>query len=169
MAAASATREQSQDGTTLELPGDREILITRSFDAPARLVFAALTTPEHVRRWWAPRSLGVELVKCEIDLRVGGRWHYVMSHHGEVIPSFYGEFIEIGAPTRLVMTEVYEPFPDGGAHVTVTLTEQGGRTTMTNLSVYPSKEVRDAVIESGMERGMRESMLQLTELVASLR
>jgi len=159
---------RNDDGTTLELPSDREILITRSFAAPARLVFEAISKPEHVRRWWAPRSLGVSLVVCEIDFRVGGRWRYVMQRNGENLPSFSGSFLEIQPPTRTVQTEVFEPFPDGGAQVTVTLAEADGKTTMSNRSVYPSQEVRDAVIASGMEKGMRESMRQLTEVVASL-
>ena len=156
------------DGTALELPSDREILITRSFDAPAPLVFEVLSRPEHVRRWWAPRSLGVSLDVCEIDFRVGGAWRFVMIRGGERLPAFYGTYLEIDAPHRVVNTETFEPYPDARSTVTVTLTEKAGRTTMTSRSLYPSKEVRDQVIASGMERGMRESMIQLSAVVASL-
>jgi len=155
------------DGTTLELPGDREILITRSFDAPARVVFEALTRPEHVRRWWAPRSC-TEMLRCEIDFRVGGAWRYVMRHSGGFEVGFSGTFLEIVAPTRVVQTEIFDPYPDAAATVTLTLVERGGRTTLTSRSLYPSREVRDQVIASGMEHGMRESMVQLTEVVGSL-
>jgi len=166
---AVAGDEAVNDGTTLELPSDREILISRTFDAPARLVFEALTKAEHVKRWWAPRSLGVTLVVCEIDFRVGGGYRYVMERDGATLPSFSGTFLEIDPPTRVVQTEVFEPYPDAGSTVTVMLAESGGKTTMTSRSLYPSKEVRDMVLATGMEKGMRESMRQLTELVASLR
>ena len=156
-----------QDGTTLELPSECEILITRSFQAPADLVFEALTKPEHVRRWWAPRSRG-ELLRCEIDFRVGGSWRYVMRTKQGFEVGFSGKFLEIEAPTRLVQTEIFDPFPDAAATVTVQLSERAGCTTLTSRSLYPSQAVRDQVIASGMEGGMRESYRQLTEVVQSL-
>ena len=156
-----------QDGTTLELPSEREILITRSFPAPADLVFEALTKPEHVRRWWAPRSRG-ELLRCEIDFRVGGSWRYVMRTTQGVEVGFSGKFMEIEVPTRVVQTEIFDPFPDAAAIVTVRLSERAGYTTLTSRSLYPSQAVRDQVIASGMEGGMRESYRQLTEIVQSL-
>lgn len=160
--------DSPRDGTTLELPSDREILITRSFAAPARLVFEAVSKPEHVKRWWAPRSRGV-MVECDIDLRVGGKYRYMMrANQGGMEVGFSGKFLELDAPHRMVLTEVFDPFPDSPAMVTITLTESAGTTKLTNLSRYPSKEVRDMVIASGMEGGMRESMLQLTEVVTSL-
>jgi uncharacterized protein YndB with AHSA1/START domain len=161
-------RTGNQDGTTLELPTDREILITRSFDAPARIVFQALTRSEHVRRWWAPRSRG-ELLRCEIDFRVGGTWRYAMRTRGGQEVGFHGQFLEIEAPTRVVQTEIFDPFPDSPSTVTVLLVERAGRTTLTTRSLYPSRAVRDQVIASGMEDGMRESLRQLTEVVESLR
>ncbi len=160
--------DRMNDGTTLELPTAREILISRSFAAPARLVFEAMTKPEHVKRWWAPASRGVSLVSCDIDFRVGGKWRYVMAvRDNPEHMAFSGEYLEIEAPRRVVQTERFEPLPDA-AQVTVTLTEKDGRTYFTSRSVYPSQEVRDMVIGTGMEQGMRESMLQLTEVVASL-
>jgi uncharacterized protein YndB with AHSA1/START domain len=159
--------DASGDGTTVELPSDREILVRRSFDAPARIVFEALTRPEYVRRWWMPRSRG-ELLRCDIDFRVGGAWRCVMRTLRGVEAGFSGRYLEIEAPTRVVQTEVFDPFPDAGAVVTVELTEQGGRTTMTSRSVYPSRQVRDQVLATGMEDGMRESYRQLTEVVVAL-
>ena len=162
------TAEKSKaDGTTLDLPSDREILIARTFDAPARIVFEAITRPEHVRRWWAPRTRG-EMLTCEVDLRVGGAWRYVMRTTTGMEVGFSGKILELDAPTRIVQTEVFDPFPEAVSVVTVTLTEKEGKTRLESRILYPSKEVRDQVIASGMEGGMRESYLQLTELVASL-
>jgi len=155
------------DGTTLELPSDREILITRTFDAPARLVFEAITRPEHVRRWWAPRSRG-EMLTCEVDLRVGGAWRYVMRANDGMEVGFSGKFLELHAPTRIVQTEIFDPFPDAVSVVTVTLTESGGRTELQSRILYPSKEVRDQVVATGMEHGMRESYRQLADVLGSL-
>lgn len=162
------TAERSNaDGTTLELPSDREILIARTFDAPARIVFEAITRPEHVRRWWAPRTRG-EMLTCDVDLRVGGAWRYVMRTTSGMTIGFSGKILELDAPTRIVQTEIFDPFPDAVSVVTVTLTESGGKTRLQSRILYPSKEVREQVISSGMEPGMRESYLQLAELVGSL-
>jgi uncharacterized protein YndB with AHSA1/START domain len=154
----------------LTLPSDTEILITRSFDAPAELVFRAYTTPELVRRWWGFETS--EWLVCEVDLRVGGRWRYVTREEGGFEVGFHGEYREIDAPRRLVSTEVYEgaPVPDpdaAGTLNTVTLDEVDGVTTMTVLVQAPSQEVRDAIIESGMEGGMQVSFDRLEDLVRS--
>jgi uncharacterized protein YndB with AHSA1/START domain len=164
----SARSKVSRDATTLELPGDAELLITRRFDAPARIVFEAISRPEHVRRWWAPRSRG-EILVCEIDFRVGGAWRFKMRANQGFEVGFSGTFLEIAAPNRIVQTEVYDPFPDLGSVVTVTLTEAGGATTLTSHARYPSRAIRDQVLASGMEDGMRESYRQLAEVVGSLR
>jgi uncharacterized protein YndB with AHSA1/START domain len=152
--------------TTLEVVGDTELVITRSFAAPATRVFDAVTKPEHVRRWWAPKSRG-EIVSVEIDCRVGGAWRYVMKSKKGFEVAFKGVYLEIERPTRIVNTEIFEPFPDAVATVTVTLDERDGKTTLTTRSRYPSRHVRDQVIASGMESGMRESMRQLTDVIAS--
>ena len=153
------------DGTIMTLVGDREIVIVRSFRAPARVVFEALHRPENVRRWWAPASRG-EMTVCEIDLRVGGGWRFQMKTvRGDVV-GFHGAYLEIDAPWRVVSTEIFDPFPDAGSTVTVTLVEDGDTTTMTQRSVYPSTEVRDMVLATGMEDGMRESLRQLSDVVA---
>lgn len=159
--------DKPRDGTTMELVGDCEIHISRTFDAPAGIVFDALHKPENVRRWWAPRSRG-EMTLCEIDLRVGGSWRFQMRNADGEVVGFHGSYLEIDPPHRVVSTEFFDPFPDSGSTVTLTLVEEDGRTTMTHRCVYPSREVRDMVVASGMEDGMRESLRQLAEVVAGL-
>ena len=146
------------------LPADDQILITREFDAPRHLVYEAYTTPELVRRWWhANRG---EMQVAEIDLRVGGRWRYVSVTPDGVEVAFNGEYREIVPNERLVSTEVYEGAGEAGATLnTLTLEEVDGRTRLTILVECPSKEVRDAIIESGMEEGLQDA-LDLLEQVA---
>ncbi len=154
--------------TTVTLPSDRELVITRTFDAPRRLVFAALTQPEHVRRWYGPRRLA--LTVCEIDLRPGGAWRYVLRdpESGQEF-AFSGVYREITPPERLVTTECYEAMPGHDYLVTVTLTEQDGRTTLRSHLLYQSREDRDGHLQSGMEDGMRETFDRLAERLAELR
>jgi uncharacterized protein YndB with AHSA1/START domain len=151
---------------TVTLPGDEQILITRVFDAPRHLVFRAYTTPELVERWWAGDRGTVTSI--EIDLRVGGRWRYVMEALGGFEVAFHGEYREVVPDERLVQTEVYEGMPDGEALDTVTFTEEDGRTTLTVLVQHSCKEHRDAHIESGMEGGMQEAMDKLEQVAISL-
>jgi uncharacterized protein YndB with AHSA1/START domain len=152
---------------TVTLPTDDQILITREFDAPRHLVYRAWTTPELIKRWWAGRRGTVTSV--EIDLRVGGAWRYVMQANPGFEVAFHGEYREIVPDERLVLTEVFEGAPGVEASLqTVTFTEVNGRTTLRMLSQAPSKEVRDAVISSGMETGMQEQMEILDEILASL-
>lgn len=169
MTAAQKQSSSSQnDGTTMTLVGENEIHISRVFDAPARLVWEAVHKPENVRRWWAPASRGTMTV-CEIDLRVGGTWRFQMKTvRGDVV-GFHGSYLEVDAPHRVVNTEIFDPFPDAGSTVTSTLVEKSGKTTMTQRCVYPSREVRDMVVSTGMEDGMRESLRQLADVVAGLR
>ena len=152
------------------LPADTQILITREFDAPKHLVWRAWTTPELVRRWWhANRG---EMTVCDIDLRVGGKWRYVMVADGFGEVGFHGEYREIVPNERLVSTEAYEGIPDADEHAaldTLTLEEIDGRTIMTVLVEHPTKEGRDAHIESGMEAGMQDAMDLLEEVAVSLR
>jgi uncharacterized protein YndB with AHSA1/START domain len=152
------------------LPTDEQILITREFDAPKHLVYEAWTTPELVRRWWhANRG---EMTICEIDLRVGGTWRYVMVADGDFEVGFHGEYREIVANERLVSTEVYEGIPDAEEHAAVnvlTLTEADGRTTLTILVEHPTREGRDMHLNSGMEAGMQDAMDLLEEIAVSLR
>jgi uncharacterized protein YndB with AHSA1/START domain len=157
----------SSGTATVTLPEAEQILITREFDAPRHLVYEALTTPELVRRWWhAKRG---EVTVCEIDLRVGGQWRYVMVTPEGFEVAFHGEYREIVPDERIVSTEIYEGMPDAEALNTVTLTEADGRTTMTVLVEHMSQEHRDAHIESGMEAGMQDAYDLLEEVAVSLR
>lgn len=142
----------------MTMPSDREIVITRVFNAPRSLVFEAWTTPEHVRRWYSAEPLGV----CEIDLRVDGRWRYVMRAPDGGEHGFSGEYREIVPPERLVYTEGYEGLPPGHDYlVTTTFAEHAGRTTLTSHLLYRSKKDRDGHVASGMEVGMRETLDRL--------
>jgi uncharacterized protein YndB with AHSA1/START domain len=160
----------SSGSATIELPETDQILITREFDAPKHLVYKAWTTPELVSRWWPGRR--GEMTSAEIDLRVGGKWRYVMTAQGGFEVAFHGEFREIVPNERIVTTEVYEGAPNTGEPPPVnivTFSEQDGRTTLTLLVQCPSTDVRDAIINSGMETGMQEGFDLLEELAISLR
>lgn len=150
----------------ITLPSDEEILITREFEAPKELVFRAFTTPELIARWWGGRRGNVTL--AEIDLRVGGRWRYVLTANEGFEVAFHGEFREVVPNERIVNTEVYEAMPEGEALVTVTFEEGDGRTTLRMLTRMESKEARDGLLESGMEVGVEEGMEILEEIAASL-
>ena len=146
------------------LPSDTEILITRQFDAPAALVFKAYTTPELVRRWWGFETS--EWLVCEVDLRVGGTWRYVVKDDDYEV-GFHGEFREIDGPHRIVSTEVFEGMPDAHSVNTTTFEELDGVTTMTTLVQHTDPEHRDAHIQSGMEAGMQVSYDRLEDVVTS--
>ncbi len=157
----------SSGTATVTLPTDEQILITRQFDAPKHLVYRAWTTPELVERWWTARR--GEMTTCEIDLRVGGTWRYVMVADGGFEVAFHGEYREIVPNERIVSTEVYEAMPGAEALNTLTLTEADGRTTVELLVQHASKEHRDAHIESGMEAGLQDAMDLLEQVAISLR
>jgi uncharacterized protein YndB with AHSA1/START domain len=158
----------SSGTATVTLPTDEQILIEREFDAPKHLVYKAWTTPELVKRWWnAKRG---EVTVAEIDLRIGGAWRSVMVTEDGFEVGFHGEYREIVPDERIVSTELYEGVPDGEPTLnTLTLTETDGRTTLTILVEAPSREVRDAIIGSGMEAGMQDAMDLLEEIAVSLR
>jgi uncharacterized protein YndB with AHSA1/START domain len=145
------------------LPSDNEILITRQFDALADLVFEAWTTPDLVKQWWAGDR--GEVTDAQIDLRVGGRWRWVMTANGGFPVAFGGEYLEIDPPHRFVRTEVFEMVPDAEAISTTTFDETNGVTTLKILGRYPSQEHRDAALASGMEGGLQTSLNELEELV----
>jgi uncharacterized protein YndB with AHSA1/START domain len=149
------------------LPEDTQILITREFDAPARLVYRAWTTPELVRRWWSGDR--GEMTSAEIDLRAGGTWRFVMKANAGFEVAFHGEYREIVPAERIVSTEVFEGMPDAEALNTITFTEADGRTTMSILVQHSSQEHRDAHINSGMEDGMQEALDRVEEVARSLR
>jgi uncharacterized protein YndB with AHSA1/START domain len=160
----------SSGTAVVTLPTDKQILITRDFAAPKHLVYKAYTTPELIKRWWSGDK--GEVTIADVDLRVGGRWRYVMTANGGFEVAFHGEFREIIPNERIVWTEVYEGVPDAEASaaiVTHTFTEKDGRTTLTMLMECPSREVRDAVINSGMEGGLQESLDHLEQVAISLR
>ena len=163
--------EATSSGTAkVTLPTDEQILITREFDAPKHLVYRAWTTPELVKRWWSGHQ--GEMTIAEIDLRVGGRWRYVMVADGGHEVAFHGEYREIVPNQRIVNTEVYEMpgAPEGeGALNIVTFTEVDGRTTLTLLVQAASKQDRDAIVNSGMEVGMQQQMDLLEQIAISLR
>jgi uncharacterized protein YndB with AHSA1/START domain len=160
--------------TTLELRGDREIVIARAFNGPARIVFEAWTRPDLVQRWWAPKSRTVGIVVADADVRVGGTYRYVFKLPKGNQFAFSGTYQEVAAPSRLVYTQFFEPTASGVTPgdlpvvVTITFDERNGKTYMTSVSTCPSQDVRDAIIATGMEGGMRETMDQLEELIASL-
>jgi uncharacterized protein YndB with AHSA1/START domain len=162
------TAVPSSRRATVTLPADKQILITREFDAPRRLVYKAWTTPELVRRWWSGHR--GEMTVVEMDFRVGGAWRYVMIASGGHEVGFHGEYREIVPDERIVWTEVYEGAPGGEpALVTATFSEQGGRTTLSLLTEVDSKAVRDMIVESGMEGGVQEQMEILDEILTELR
>jgi uncharacterized protein YndB with AHSA1/START domain len=159
----------SSGTAVVTLPTETQILITREFDAPKHLVYRAYTTPELIERWWSGDRGKVTSV--EVDLRVGGMWRYVMMANEGFEVAFHGEFSEIVPNERIVSTEVYEGAPgEGPAPVVMTdFTEVDGRTTFTQLVECPSREIRDAIIDSGMEGGMQEAMDHLEQVAVSLR
>lgn len=151
------------------LPADDQILIEREFAAPRDLVWKAWTTPELVRKWWAA-DMG-EVTHAEIDLRVGGTWRYAMVTSDGFEVAFHGEYREIVPNERIVSTEAYEGVPDPDANATTntaTFADEDGLTKLAVLVQCPSREVRDAIIESGMEHGMQKSMNYLEQVALSL-
>jgi uncharacterized protein YndB with AHSA1/START domain len=157
----------SSGTATVTLPADEQILITREFDAPRHLVYRAWTTPDLIRRWWSGHR--GEVTHIEVDLRVGGRWRYVMVANEGFEVAFHGEYREIVPDERIVSTEVYEGMPDKEALSTATFSEAGGRTTVHVLVQHTSREDRDAHIDSGMESGLQEAMDLLEQVAVSLR
>ena len=155
---------------TVTLPTDTQILITREFDAPRHLVYRANTDPELVKRWWSGHR--GEVTSAEIDLRVGGRWRYVMVANAGFEVAFHGTYREIVPDERIVSTELFEGVPgateDDATVNTVTFTEVDGRTLLTTVVECRTKEIRDMIIESGMEGGMQEAFDKLEELARSL-
>jgi uncharacterized protein YndB with AHSA1/START domain len=148
-------------------PSDVEITMTRLFDAPRHLVFEAMTKPEHVKRWWGLLDDRYSVPVCEIDFRVGGAWKFV--GHGPMgEAAFYGVYREIDAPERVVFTEIFAPFPDVESVVTSLLTEENGKTRLTVTARYPTREVRDMVLGTGMERGAAISYDHLEDVARGL-
>jgi uncharacterized protein YndB with AHSA1/START domain len=146
-------------------PTDREIVLTRVFDAPRKLVFEAFTKPELLKQWFGPR--GWSLVVCEVDLKVGGGFRFVLRGPDGQQMGMRGVYRKIVPPERSVHMESYDDYP-GESQVTSVFVEQGGKTTLTATILYPSQEVRDIVIKTGMEHGAAETYDKLAELLPSL-
>jgi uncharacterized protein YndB with AHSA1/START domain len=150
--------------TAVEQKSDRELVITRIFDGPPRLVFEAWTTPELLKQWWAPKSSGMSLLSCEADVRAGGKYRFEFGHGASKRMAFFGKYLEVTPPSRLVWTNEES---DAGAVTTLTFEEKDGKTLLVMHEVYPSKEALNAAI-AGMEDGMAETFDQLDELLATL-
>ena len=151
--------------TTVERKSEREFVVTRTFNGPARLVFEAWTKPELLKRWWAPKSTGVSLLSCEADVRVGGRYRLVFGHDASNPDEFFGRYIEVTPHSRLVWTN--DEGGDGGPVTTVTFEEKGGKTLLVLHELYPSKEALDAA-GTGAADMMSETFEQLDELLVAL-
>jgi len=165
----AVSRVANSESFKVTTPSDREIRLTRLFDAPRHLVFEAMTKPEHVKQWWGCLADGYSVPVCEIDLRPGGAWRFVnRTPKGELV-AFYGVYREIAPPERLVYTEIFEQFPDTESVVTAVFTEENGKTRLTVTALYPSLEVRDVVLKSGMEKGAAISYDRLEDVVSRLK
>jgi uncharacterized protein YndB with AHSA1/START domain len=152
--------------TTVERKSERELVITRTFNGPARLVFEAWTTPELLKRWWAPKSCGISFLSCEADVRTGGTYRFVFGHGASEPMAFFGRYIEVTPHSRLVWTN--DEGGDGGPITTVTFEERGGKTLLVMHDLYASKEALDGAIASGSTGGMGETFEQLDELLVAL-
>ena len=156
----------NKNPTTAERKSDREVVVTRMFDAPPRIVFEAWTTPALIQRWWIPRSIDMSFVSCELDVRTGGSYRFVFRMAGAEPMAFFGKYLEVTPPSRLVWTN--EESGDAGAVSTLTLEEKGGRTLLVMRDLYPSKEALDAAIAAMGLTGMEEPFSQLDELLVTL-
>lgn len=168
MLQARTSEGAMNSATTVERRSERELIVTRTFNAPARIVFDAWTKPDLLKRWWAPKSLGVSLFECDSDLRVGGTYRYAFGRDPKSPEVFSGRYIEVEPPFRLVLSQAYERMRAAGeAVITATFEESAGKTRLTLHQLFPSKEALDGAVASGMERGMGETFDQLDSLVTS--
>jgi uncharacterized protein YndB with AHSA1/START domain len=156
----------TKNPTTVERKSERELVVTRTINGPARIVFEAFTKPELFKRWWVPKSIGMTLLSCEMDVRVGGTYRLVFSHEGSEGMAFFGKYIEVTPHSRLVWTN--DEGDEGGALTTVTFHEKGGKTLLVMHDLYPSKEALDGAIASGATGGLPEQLEQLDEFVVTL-
>ena len=159
--------EPMKNNTTAERTSECETVVTRIFNGPARLVFEAWTTPAQLLRWWAPKSIGISFLSCEIDARTGGSYRFVFGHAASEQPmAFFGRYIEVIPNARLVWTN--DEGGEGGPVTTVTFEEKDGRTLVVMHDLYPSQEALDAAIASGSAAEMSESFEQLDALLVTL-
>ena len=162
MVASNASESRS---TTVEKTSDREVVVTRTFDAPARLVFEAWSNPELFRKWWVPRSMGMTLRSCEMDVRTGGTYRLVFGEDAANTFAFFGSYLDVVPDQRIVWTN--EEGGDAGSITTVTLEERDGRTLLVMREVYPTKEALDEA-GTGAQDATHETFAQLDELLAEL-
>ena len=162
---ARTESDSGKNPTTTERKSDRELVVTRTINGPARMVFEAWTKPELLKRWWAPKSAGITFLSCELDARTGGTYRFVFGHPAAEKPmAFFGRYLEVTPHSRIVWTN--EEAGDAGAVSTLTLEEKGGKTLLVVHDLYPSKEALDEAIATG---GIGEEMFaQLDELLATL-
>ena len=151
--------------TTVERKSDREVVVTRTFDAPVRLVFEAWTNPELFEQWWVPRSMGMTLLSCELDVRTGGEYRLVFGDDPANPVAFFGTYLDVVPNQRIVWTN--EESGADGSVTTVTFEENNGKTTLVLSELYPTKEALDAA-GTGAQEAMNETFGQLDELLASL-
>ena len=154
----------TKNRTTVERKSERELVVMRTINAPARIVFEAFTKPELLRRWWVPKSLDISLLSCEADVRVGGKYRFVFGHGDAQTMAFFGRYLEVVPPSRLVWTN--EEGNGDAAVTTVTFEEKGGKTFLVLHELHPSKEAVDEAI--GFGEGLRETFQQLDELLVTL-
>ena len=164
------TRRESEptptkNRTMVERKSEREMVVTRTINGPARIVFEAFAKPELFKQWWVPKSFGVSLLSCEADVRVGGKYRFVFGHGASEPMAFFGRYLEVTPHSRLVWTNDES---DQGAVTTVTFEEKAGKTLLVMHDLYSSKEALDAAIASGSTGGMSETLDQLDELVVTL-
>src|SRR5690349_10006999 len=162
-----ARRDVEPARSTAERKSDRELVVKRTINGPARIVFEAFSRPELFKKWWVPKSFGLTLLSCEMDVRVGGTYRLEFSHNGSEPAAFFGKYVEVTPYSRLAWTN--EEGGDAGPVTTVSFEEKDGKTLVVLHELYPSKEVLDAAIASGSTSGdMNETFDQLDELVMTL-
>jgi uncharacterized protein YndB with AHSA1/START domain len=165
------TRRESEtvfmkNRTAVDRKSARELVVTRTINGPAHIVFEAWTEPELFKRWWVPKSMGMSLLTCEMDVRVGGQYRLVFGHNGSMAMEVFGKYLEVTPHSRLVWTN--DEGDEGGAVTTLTLEEQGGQTLLVVHDLYPSKEALDGALSSGSADGLPEQLEQLDELIVTL-
>jgi uncharacterized protein YndB with AHSA1/START domain len=160
-----ARKESESQRTTVQKKSDREVVVTRTFDAPARLVFEAWANPELFKKWWVPRSMGMTLRSCEMDVRTGGKYRLVFGDDPANPMAFFGNYLEVVPDKRIVWTN--EESGDAGSVTTVTFEERDGKTLLVMSELYPTKEALDAA-GTGAQEATHETFGQLDELLAEL-
>jgi uncharacterized protein YndB with AHSA1/START domain len=161
---AKGTEPNPVNRTNVERKSERELVMTRTFNGSARIVFEAWTKPELLKLWWAPKSTGMSLLSCEADVRVGGKYRFEIGREGSKPMAFFGQYVEVIPHSRLVWTNKES---DDGAVTTVTFEDKGGKTLVVMHELYPTKEALDRALE-GMEGGMTETFTQLDKVLAYL-